>query len=193
MYTRSVNRLIKICLILAPVFLIVSSLYDGLVKDDLFLQGVFGQYGGMFLIGANVAIAGWIGKSRASLGVVSLVLGVIGAFAAGAGNMALYTMEIIGELKGFEARELLFAMTEEPDPKQFAAGWVGLMMPLSLLANGIFLLIANVGKKWVALCILLAGVLFFLGQGVFALSVVLSPSLLLVAFFVLAFDDRLNY
>ena len=178
----SIARIYKISFLLAPVLLIIGALFDGVVKDDIFLQGVFGQYGGMFLIAANIAIAHLIARKKNNLGLISLIAGFIGAYATAAGHMSYFTLDIASELAEFDARALLLQLSENPVPKMMVGGWVGLFMPLSLVLNGIFLLWSKLGPKWAAACLLLAGPLFLLGQGVFALSVLLSPALILFAF-----------
>ena len=181
-FQSSISRIFKISLVLAPVFLLFAALCDGPVKDDLFLQGVLGQYGGMFMVAANVAIAQMIANRKPMLGLISLIAGFIGAYATAAGHMSYFTLEIAGEFNEFDARALLVEMSENPVPKMMVGGWVGLFMPLSLILNGIFLLSSKLGPMWAAIALILAGPAFFIGQGLFALSVIIAPALIFISF-----------
>lgn len=182
-FAKKIIPILAVCFLGAPILLLTSSLFEGIVEDDLFKQGVIGQYGGILLTGANLTLAFIIGKRKPKLGIASLVVGTIGGIACASGYMVMYSYEIASTIKSFDARELMIQLTESPEPKMFVGGIIGLFVPVSFILNGIGLLASKVEPKSSAIFLILAGIGFFIGQGVFAISVIISPIFMALGFF----------
>lgn len=174
-FVKKIKPLLAICFIGAPILLLISSLFEGIVEDDLFKQGVFGQYGGILLTGVNLTLAFIIGKKNPRLGLFSLIAGTIGGIASASGYMVMYSYDIASTITSYDARALMIQLTESPEPKMFIGGIIGLFVPISFILNGIGLMVTRVEPKISSFCLILAGIGFFIGQGAFAISVVISP------------------
>jgi hypothetical protein len=174
-FAKKIKPILAVCFMGTPILLLISSLFEGIVEDDLFKQGVFGQYGGILLTGVNLTLAFIIGKRKPKLGLFSLIVGTIGGIASASGYMVMYSYDIASTIKSFDARELMIQLTESPDPKMFIGGIIGLFVPISFILNGMGLIVSKVEPKASAIFLILAGIGFFIGQGVFAISVIISP------------------
>lgn len=174
-FSKKLKPILAVCFIGAPILLLISSLFEGLLEDNIFKQGVLGQYGGILLTGVNLTLAFIIGRRKATLGLVSIIIGTIGGIASAAGYMVMYSFDIASSIQAFNSRELMIQITESPDPKMFIGGIIGLFVPISFILNGIGLLVSKVEPKASAIFLILAGIGFFIGQGVFAISVIISP------------------
>ena len=174
-FSKKIKPVLAVCFIGAPILLLISSLFEGIVEDNLFKQGVFGQYGGILLTGVNLTLAIIIGKRKPKLGLFSLIVGMIGGIASAAGYMVMYSFDIASSIQDFNSRELMIQLTESPDPKMFIGGIIGLFVPISFILNGVGLLVSKVQPKASPIFLILAGIGFFIGQGIFAVSVIISP------------------
>ena len=174
-FSKKIKPVLAVCFIGAPILLLISSLFEGIVEDNLFNQGVFGQYGGILLTGVNLTLAFIIGKRKPKLGLFSLIVGMIGGIASAAGYMVMYSFDIASSIQDFNSRELMIQLTESPDPKMFIGGIIGLFVPISFILNGVGLLVSKVQPKASPIFLILAGIGFFIGQGIFAVSVIISP------------------
>ena len=174
-FAKKIKPILAVCFIGAPILLLISSLFEGIVEDNLFKQGVFGQYGGILLTGVNLTLAIIIGKRKPKLGLFSLIVGMIGGIASAAGYMVMYSFDIASSIQDFNSRELMIQLTESPDPKMFIGGIIGLFVPISFILNGVGLLVSKVQPKASPIFLILAGIGFFIGQGIFAVSVIISP------------------
>ena len=134
-FSKKIKPVLAVCFIGAPILLLISSLFEGIVEDNLFKQGVFGQYGGILLTGVNLTIAIIIGKRKPKLGLFSLIVGMIGGIASAAGYMVMYSFDIASSIQDFNSRELMIQLTESPDPKMFIGGIIGLFVPISFILN----------------------------------------------------------
>ena len=181
-FVKKIKPILAVCFIGAPILLLISSLFEGIVEDDLFKQGLFGQYGGILLTGVNLTLALIIGKRKPKLGLFSLVVGTIGGIASASGYMVMYSYDIASTIKSFDARELMIQLTESPDPKMFIGGIIGLFVPISFILNGIGLIVSKAEPKISAIFLILAGIGFYIGQGVFAISVIISPICMTLGF-----------
>ena len=174
-FVKKIKPILALCFIGAPTLLLISSLFEGIIEDDIFKQGVFGQYGGILLTGVNLTLAFIIGKRKPNFGLFSLIVGTIGGIASAAGYMVMYSFDIASSIQDFNSRELMIQLTESPDPKMFIGGIIGLFVPISFILNGVGLLVSKVQPKASPIFLILAGIGFFIGQGVFAISVIISP------------------
>jgi hypothetical protein len=174
-FSKKLTPVLTICFVGAPILLLISSLFEGLVEDNIFKQGVLGQYGGILLTGVNLTLAFIIGKRKATLGLFSIIVGTIGGIASAAGYMVMYSFDIASSIHAFNSRELMIQLTESPDPKMFIGGVIGLFVPISFILNGIGLLVSKVEPKVSAIFLILAGLGFFIGQGIYAISAIISP------------------
>jgi len=180
-FLKKIKPVLAVCFIGAPILLLISSLFEGIVEDNLFKQGVFGQYGGILLTGVNLTLAFIIGKRKPKLGLFSLIVGTIGGIASAAGYMVMYSFDIASSIQDFNSRELMIQLTESPDPKMFIGGIIGLFVPISFILNGVGLFVSKVQPKESPIFLILAGIGFFTGQGVFAVSVIISPIFMALA------------
>lgn len=180
-FLKKIKPVLAVCFIGAPILLLISSLFEGIVEDNLFKQGVFGQYGGILLTGVNLTLAFIIGKRKPKLGLFSLIVGTIGGVASAAGYMVMYSFDIASSIQDFNSRELMIQLTESPDPKMFIGGIIGLFVPISFILNGVGLFVSKIQPKASPIFLILAGIGFFIGQGVFAVSVIISPIFMALA------------
>lgn len=179
-YTERLQPWITLSFFAGPILFFVAALFGDVVADSMAWQGIFGQYAGMFLIPVNLTLAYMIGQERPRLGVASAIVGLIGASMIVNAYGSYLTTSQLALLQGFDPRvtieEVAYLFTTE----MLLGGLIGLMVPISYMVLGAGLWLTKVTSRVSAVLIFLAGITFFLGQGVFTLSVIISPLFLLL-------------